>query len=279
VNDSPRARIALSEIRSADAWFARALRFAAIPMPLLLALVLVHLAKEASAPASSTIPIPALLRGTLELSLAAIAAALPLALAGALASRRILSRRSRDRLAVALTGLSAMPMVALGFLFAERVGPMLGPVFGVPALHPGFAALAMGCGLLPTLWQRFLGAFDEVPRELALGGLALGATPLRILLTVELPAALPALARSIAEGLARCAGESVIVLMVSGNAASAWGGGDGAAALAPALLAMMPEALPGSPLWAEAHRIALVLVALCVGLHVAGRSFQRKRVP
>lgn len=276
MNGSPRSRLPLRGIRLRDVWFSRMLRLATIPMPLLLALVLAHLAKEAASPASSTVSIPALLEGTLVLATVSTCVALPLALAGTLAARRILSRRLRERLSVVLTGLSAMPMVALGFLFAERVGPAIAERFDTPSMHPGFAALAMGCGLLPALWHRFLGAFDEVPRDLAQGGIALGASHFRVLLGIELPAALPAIARSIAEGLARCAGESVVVLMVSGNTGTAWGGGDGAAALAPALLAMMPEALPGSPLWAEAHRVALALVVLCVGLHVAGRAFRRR---
>lgn len=277
MNDSPRARIPLGAIRAKDRWFTIALRLAALPVPLLLAAVIVHLVVQAGGPSRAPVPLADLLRGTLTLSLAATAAALPPALAGALASRRILSRRSREALCVALDGFSAMPMVALGFLFATRIGPLVGPLAGLPALHPAIAASAMACGLLPALWRRFLAAFDAVPGELQVGGLALGVAPRKVLLTVELPAAMPSLARSVAEGLARCAGESVIVLMVSGNAATSWGGGDGAAALAPALLAMTPESVPGSPGWAAAHRVALALVALCVGLHVAGRSFQRGR--
>lgn len=277
MNDSPRTRHPLDAIRRRDRIFSGLLRFSALPVPVLLAVVLAHLAFEAMRTASSTTPIADLLRGTLLLSLAATATALFPALVGTLASRSILSRWWRDRLAVALAGLSATPMVALGFLFAERVAPALAPAAGLPVAHPVFAALAMGCGLMPALWHRFLAAFDDVPRELVLGGLALGARPRKVLLSVELPTALPRLARSVSEGLARCAGESVIVLMVSGNAATAWGGGDGAAALAPSLLTMLPEALPGSAAWAEAHRVALALVLLTVGLHVAGRSFQRRK--
>lgn len=280
MNESPRARIGLASIRARDRLLGFGLRLAALPVPVLLAVVLAHLLEESLPAASSSFSMWSLLRGTLSLSLFATALALPPALAGALASRRILSRRGRTRLSVALTGLSAMPMVALGFLFAETIGPSVGPLFGLSSVHPFFAASAMGAGLLPALWHRFLAAFDEVPRELAHGGHALGASPRAVLLSIELPFAMPALARSVAEGLARCAGESMVVLMVSGNAASfAWGGGDGAAALAPALLTLMPVAPPGSTAWAEAHRIASVLVLLCVGLHVAGRSFRRRRAP
>lgn len=279
MNDSPRSRIALDGIRSRDRWFARALRSTALPVPLLLGGVLLHLLLEAAAAATSSIPILALLRGTATLSLAAVAVAVPAAIVGVLASRRILSARWRGRLSVLLCGLSAMPMVALGFVFAEAVGPAIGRHVGLATAHPALTALAMGFGLLPALWHRFLAAFDEVPAELVQGGYALGAAHRKVLLSVELPAALPMLGRSTAEGLARCAGESMVVLMVSGNAATAWGGGDGAAALAPALLSMLHEALPGSPEWAEAHRVALLLVVVCVGLHMAGRTVFRRRNP
>lgn len=279
MNDSPRARATLDGIRFRDRWFARLLRTSALPVPFLLGAVLLHLLAEAVSPATSTVPFLALLRGTATLSLAATALAVPAALLGVLASRRILSPRWRGRLAVLLNGLSAMPMVALGFVFAELAGPVLGLRLGLPAAHPSLAALAMGFGLLPALWHRFLAAFDEVPSELALGGYALGAAHRKVLLTLELPAASPHLARSTAEGLARCAGESMVVLMVSGNAATAWGGGDGAAALAPALLSMLHDAVPGSPAWAEAHRVALLVVVVCVGLHMVGRSFLRRGTP
>ncbi len=277
MNDSPRSRIPLDGIRFRDCWFARALRATALPVPLLLGGVLLHLLLEASSEATSSVPILALLRGTATLSFAAVAVAVPAALVGVLASRRILSARLRGRLSVLLYGLSAMPMVALGFVFAETVGPAFGRCVDLATAQPALTALAMGFGLLPALWHRFLAAFDDVPAELVQGGYALGAPHRKVLLTVELPAASPLLGRSIAEGLARCAGESMVVLMVSGNAATAWGGGDGAAALAPALLSMLHETLPGSPAWAEAHRVALLLVVVCVGLHVAGRTLFRRR--
>lgn len=279
MNDSPRSRLALEGIRFRDRWFARLLRAMALPVPLLLGGVLLHLVVEASSDATSSVPILALLRGTATLALAATALAVPAALVGVLASRRILSPRWRGRLSAVLNGLSAMPMVALGFVFAEMLGPSIARLTGLTSAHPALAAIAMGFGLLPALWHRFLAAFDEVPEELVQGGYALGAAHRKVLLSVELPAALPLLGRSTAEGLARCAGESMVVLMVSGNTATAWGGGDGAAALAPALLSMLHDALPGSPEWAEAHRIALLLLVACVGLHMVGRSFLRRRIP
>lgn len=275
MNDSPRARERLDGIRRRDLAFRSALAVASLPVPLLLALVAFQLAVNAFGPADPAMPVLPLLRGTLAMALVATLLAAPVALAGALASRRALSDRSRGRLEVVLSGLSAMPMVALGFLFARIVGPALALHLGLPALGPGLASAALACGLLPVLWKRLSAALDDVPGDLSRGALALGARPLQVLLNIDLPAALPRILRAVAEGTARAAGESVVVLMVSGNARTIWGGVDGGATLGQSLLVLLPEAQPGTPPWVEVHRIALVLLVVCVGLHVLGGAARR----
>jgi len=271
VNDSPRAREPLKGIRRTNWAFRKLLAISSLPVPALLGVVVGDLILESIGAGSSTVDWTSLLEGTISMASVATFFALPMALAGALASRRVLSTRVRAALDVLLSGLSAMPMITLGFLFAQILGPAIRFHTGMDALGPGLATAALICGLLPVLWKRLLAAFGDVPAELSQGALALGARPLRVLLTIDLGAAMPEIARSSAAGFSRAAGESVIVLLVSGNTHTIWGGVDGAASLGPALLTLMADAQPGTPLWVEIHRLAILLLMVCVGAHVVGR--------
>jgi ABC-type phosphate transport system permease subunit len=275
VNDSPRAREPLDKIRRRDALYRHAARLASLPVPAVLVLVVAHLAFGSWGRGAES-GMASMTWGTLSIALAATALAAPLALGAALAMRQSLAPRSRRWLDGVLSGLSALPMVVLGFLFASQVGPALALAWGTPSLGPVLTGIAVATGMLPVLWKPFQEALDEIPAELTQGAIALGARPGRVLLGFEIAAAYPALVRALATAFARACGESVVVLMVSGNFASGWGGQAGAASLGAALLVLAPEAAPGSAEWVDVHRIALVLLALCVGVHALGRALEEK---
>lgn len=279
MNDSPRTKERLRGIRLADRAFQGLRSLAAIPLPVLLAAAGGALVVGSIGSSSITLPWGALVRGTLSMALVAVFGAFPLALAGAILARAGLAHRSRRALDVVLSACSAIPMVALGFLFAQVVGPTLSAWCGLPAMSPALAALAMAFGIFPVLWRKLLEAMDGVPPDLSRGALALGARPVRALLGVELPAARPQVVRATAEALARACGESVVVLMVSGNAATVWGGMEGGASLASSLLVLMPDSSPDTPLRIELHRMALVLVLLCLAFHTATLLSRRKEQP
>ena len=279
MNDSPRTKERLGGIRLADRIFQAGRSVSAIPLPVLLLAAGGALVAGSIGPSSMDLPWEALVRGTLAMALVAVLGALPLALAGAILARTGLAHRFRQALDVVLSACSAIPMVALGFLFAQVVGPTLSAWTGLPALSPAMAAMAMAFGIFPVLWRKLLEALDGVPPDLSRGALALGARPVRALVGVDLPAAWPQVVRAIAEALARASGESVVVLMVSGNAATLWGGMEGGASLASSLLVMMPDSSSESPLRIELHRVALVLVAICLAFHTLTFLARRKERP
>lgn len=279
MNDSPRTRERLAGIRLLDRVFHVVRSLAAIPLPLLLLSAVGTLLVGSLGPSTTDLPWGSLVRGTLTMAAAAVFGALPLAFAGAVLARTGLGYRSRQALDVVLSASSAIPMVALGFVFAQVVGPTISVWTDHGGMSPGVASLAMAFGILPILWRKLLEALDAVPPSLTRGALALGARPVRALLGVELPAAWPRVVRAIAEGLARASGESVVVLMVSGNAATWWGGMDGGASLASSLLVLMPDSGIGSSLRIELHRMALVLVLVCVVLQALTLLVRREERP
>ena len=82
------------------------------------------------------------------------------------------------------------------------------------ALVVGFA---MGFAVIPTIFSIAEDAIFTVPRHLSDGSLALGATPWQTLYSVVLPTASPGIFSGIMIGMGRAVGETMIVLMATGN--------------------------------------------------------------
>ncbi|MEQ8953206.1 MAG: ABC transporter permease subunit, partial [Gammaproteobacteria bacterium] len=82
------------------------------------------------------------------------------------------------------------------------------------AMVVGFA---MGFAVIPTIFSISEDAISEVPRSLSYGSLALGATPWQTLYRVVLPTASPGIFSALMIGMGRAVGETMIVLMATGN--------------------------------------------------------------
>jgi len=79
--------------------------------------------------------------------------------------------------------------------------------------------IAMGFAVTPTIFSIAEDAIFSVPRHLTSGSLALGATPWQTLLFVVLLTASPGIFSAIMIGMGRAVGETMIVLMATGNTA------------------------------------------------------------
>ncbi|MGB1558652.1 MAG: ABC transporter permease subunit, partial [Oceanococcaceae bacterium] len=77
--------------------------------------------------------------------------------------------------------------------------------------------LAMGFAVIPTIFSIAEDAVFGVPKSLSQGSLALGATPWQTLTRVVLPTASPGIFSALMIGLGRAVGETMIVLMATGN--------------------------------------------------------------
>jgi phosphate transport system permease protein len=79
--------------------------------------------------------------------------------------------------------------------------------------------IAMGIAVIPTIYSIAEDAIFSVPKQLSLGSLALGATPWQTLVGVVLPTASPGIFSAVMIGMGRAVGETMIVLMATGNTA------------------------------------------------------------
>ncbi|ORM70666.1 phosphate ABC transporter permease [Pantoea wallisii] len=123
------------------------------------------------------------------------------------------------------------------------------------------AALAMGFALVPLIFTLAEDALFSVPGALGQGSLALGATPWQTLTRVVLPGASAGIFAALMIGFGRAVGETMIVLMATGNTPVSEGGlFAGLRALSANIAIEMPEAAAGSAHYRILFLSALVLL-------------------
>lgn len=117
--------------------------------------------------------------------------------------------------------LAAIPSVAIGFLGIVVVGPGLAHVFGLQnGLNALNGSILLAVMALPTITTISEDAINAVPKAHREASLALGANKWETLFKVTIPAATPGLIAAVMLGLGRALGETMTVLMATGNAAA-----------------------------------------------------------
>jgi len=216
-------------------------------------------------------------------------------LAAALAWRR-LPPRARRRLRPGSEVLLIVPVVLVAVWTSLRLGVvvergllggdyrawLLG-VLGVTydqrnSLVVGFA---MGFAVIPIVFTIAEDALSNVPPHLAAGSLALGATRWQTALRVVLPTASPGIFSAIMIGFGRAVGETMIVLMATGNTpVMDWSIFNGFRALSANIAVELPEAPQGGTLYRVLFLAALLLFAMTFLVNTAAEMVRlrlRKR--
>lgn len=115
--------------------------------------------------------------------------------------------------------LAAIPSVAIGFLGIVLVGPGIAKLFGIQnGLNALNGSILLSVMALPTIITISEDAINAVPKSHREASLALGANKWETLFQVTLPASLPGLIAAVMLGLGRALGETMTVLMATGNA-------------------------------------------------------------
>ncbi len=158
--------------------------------------------------------------GTLKASIIAMLFAIPLGIGGAIYSSQFASKRMREFIKPAIEMLSGIPSVVLGFFALIVLATILQNIFGFTyRLNAINAGIALGIAVIPIIFTISEDALTSVPESLKDAALALGANQWQVSSTVTLPAAMPGIAAGVILGFGRAIGETMIVLMASGNAA------------------------------------------------------------
>jgi len=163
--------------------------------------------------------IGALLMGTALTTLGAIAIAAPLGIGMAFFLSEIAPARLRNLLKPFVELTAAVPSVVMGFAGIVLVGPFLARVFGLPnGLNALNGAILLAFMSLPTIVSVAEEAVQAVPKAYKEASYALGANRWETLIRVTLPACYSGLLAAIMLGMGRAIGETMTVLMATGNA-------------------------------------------------------------
>lgn len=161
-----------------------------------------------------------LLAGTLWVSLFAILFALPFGISIAVYMSEVASERVRGFLKPVIELLNGIPSVVYGFFGLIVIVPLLQQVFGLPVGESGLAgSIVLAIMALPTIVTVAEDAMRNCPRSLREASLALGATHWQTVYRVVIPSSMSGIASGVVLGIGRAVGETMAVLMVTGNAA------------------------------------------------------------
>jgi phosphate transport system permease protein len=156
--------------------------------------------------------------GTAAVTAGALAFGVPLGVACAVVLGEMAGQRTRELLKPAIEILAGIPSVVFGFIGLSVVLPWIRLYLGGPGASGLAGALILGVMILPTIIAISLDALRAVPRSYRDASLAMGATEWQTIWRVVLPAARSGILAAVILGVGRAVGETMAVVMVTGNA-------------------------------------------------------------
>ncbi|HEY6403287.1 MAG TPA: phosphate ABC transporter permease subunit PstC [Blastocatellia bacterium] len=213
-----------------------------------------------------------LIVGTFKATAVAMLVATPLALLGAIYTTEYAPRRLRERIKPVIELLAAIPSVVLGFFALVVMASWIQKVLRFETrLNAVVAGVALGLAIIPVIYTVAEDSLAAVPRALREASLALGATRAQTLLRVILPAALPGIFAGVILGFGRAIGETMIVLMASGNAAIvSWNLADPIRTMAATIAAELAEVVYGSAHYHTLFAIGALLFIVTFIINFSG---------
>ena len=219
-----------------------------------------------------------LIIGSLLVTILAALIAIPLGVMTALFIAEIAPPFIKDILKSGIELLAAIPSVVIGFIGMVTIVPLVRLIFDIPTGLSAFSgALMLAFMAMPTIISISEDAIRNVPWSFKEGALALGATRWQTMYRIILPAASPGIVGAIMLGLGRVIGETMAVMMITGNAAhipeSIF---DPVRTMTATIAAEMGETVKGSPHYGALFAIGLVLFLISFIVNFIADTFLRK---
>ncbi len=214
-----------------------------------------------------------LIVGTLKATLVALLFAFPLAIAAAIFTSEFAPPGLREVVKPVIELLAGIPSVVLGFFALIVTATYFQDLFHLDyRLNTWNAGFALGLAVIPIVYTVAEDALTAVPQSFRAGSIALGATPWQTARRVVFPAAFPGIFAAGILGFGRAIGETMIVLMASGNAAIlSWNPGYSFRSLSATVAAELGEVVNGSPHYHVLFFIGVLLFAFTFLLNLAGQ--------
>jgi phosphate transport system permease protein len=221
-----------------------------------------------------------LIVGSFKVTVVAIVVAAPIAILAALFTSAFAPKWAKEILKPAIEVLAGIPSVVVGFfalvVMASILQNFLGFDYRLNALVGG---LALSLAVIPIIYTITEDALNAVPKVMTEASLALGATKWQTALFVVLPAATPGVFAAFLLGIGRAFGETMIVLMATGNAAMLSGIiSEPVRTMSATVGAEMAEVVFGDTHYTVLFLIGSILFIFTFALNAVAELFVRKRL-
>ena len=220
-----------------------------------------------------------LILGSVWITLGSIFISVPLGVACAIYIAEVAPRWLREVLKASVEFLAAIPSIVLGFIGLVTLVPLVQKIFNLPTgLTALSGSLMLGFMAMPTIVSIMEDALTAVPRSYREGALALGATHWQAIRRVVLPAASSGVIAAVMLGIGRVIGETMAVMMITGNAAQI-----PTSLLQPVrtmtatIAAEMGEAVQGSAHSASLFTIGIVLFVITFVINLTADFFLHQK--
>ncbi|MDP3921621.1 MAG: phosphate ABC transporter permease subunit PstC [Candidatus Omnitrophota bacterium] len=220
-----------------------------------------------------------LLLGSVVVTLGSIVIAVPLGVGAAIYVGEVAPVWLREILKATVEFLAAIPSIVLGFIGLVTLVPLVKQVFH---LQTGLTAISGSIMLafmaMPTIVSMMEDALRAVPSSYRYGAIALGATRWQTIWRVMLPAASSGMLAAVMLGIGRVIGETMAVMMITGNAA-----GIPTSLMQPVrtmtatIAAEMGEAVQGSDHYFSLFAIGIVLFIITFAINLTAAFFINRR--
>ncbi len=220
-----------------------------------------------------------LILGSLVVTIGAAVISIPIGVGCAVYIAEVAPKGIKEVLKAGIELLAAIPSVVLGFLGMVTLVPLIKNLFHLPT---GLTALSGSIMLafmaMPTIVSIAEDALYSVPKNYKEGAFALGATQWQTIWRVMLPAASSGIVAAVMLGIGRVIGETMAVMMITGNAAVI-----PESILAPVrtltatIAAEMGEAVVGSEHYFALFAIGIVLFVISFAINITADFFLHKR--
>jgi phosphate transport system permease protein len=198
--------------------------------------------------------------GSIKATLVALFFAVPLSLAAAIYVSQLARPKFKEFLKPAIEMLSGIPSVVVGFFALIVMATVLQHIFGYESrLNAFVAGIGLSFAIIPVIFSIAEDSLTSVPRSYTHAALALGASRWQAAWQVVLPAAIPGVFAAIVLGFGRAMGETMIVLLASGNASiMSWNIFDSTRTITATIAAEMGEVVAGG----DHYRILFLIGAM-----------------
>ena len=212
----------------------------------------------------------------------ALAIAIPVGIFSAMYISQVARKKEREILKPLIEILAGVPSVVYGFFAFVILASVISVVFGplvVERLNALNGAVILAVMTLPTIISISEDALSAVPREYKEAAYALGSSDWETLRNVTFPTAKPGIVTAILLGFGRAIGETMAVLMATGNASHLTFNPLDAITAMTALIARDFGEVPRGSIWYHSmFALALILLVITILINWVATSIIGKRL-